>query len=66
MNTLCSKSNRLLSWSHYKTLLQVFDKEAREWYENEALGQKWSVRTLQRNISSQYYLVLQKQNLNLV
>ena len=55
MNTLCSKSNRLLSWSHYKTLLQVFDKEAKEWYENEALGQTWSVRTLQRNISSQYY-----------
>ena len=39
LNTLCSKSNRLLSWSHYRTLLQVFDKEAREWYENEALGQ---------------------------
>ena len=60
MNTLCSKSNRLLSWSHYRTLLQVFDKEAREWYENEALGQTWSVRTLQRNISSQYYYRLLK------
>ena len=36
-------------------MLQVLDKEAREWYENEALGQTWSVRTLQRNISSQYY-----------
>lgn len=54
MNTLCSKSNGLLSWSHYRTLLQVLDKEAREWYENEALGQTWSVRTLQRNISSQF------------
>lgn len=60
LNTLCSKSYRLLSWSHYRTLLQVFDKEAREWYENEALGQTWSVRTLQRNISSQYYYRLLK------
>lgn len=42
LNTVCSKSNGLLSWSHYRTLLQVFDKEAREWYENEALGQTWS------------------------
>ena len=60
LNTLCSKSNGLLSWSHYRTLLQVFDKEAREWYENEALGQTWSVRTLQRNISTQYYYRLLK------
>ncbi len=60
LNTLCSKSNGLLSWSHYRTLLQVFDKEAREWYEHEALGQTWSVRTLQRNISSQYYYRLLK------
>jgi len=60
LNTACSKSNVLLSWSHYRTLLQVFDKEAREWYEKEALGQTWSVRTLQRNISSQYYYRLLK------
>ena len=60
LNTLCSKSNGLLSWSHYRTLLQVFDKKAREWYENEALGQTWSVRTLQRNISTQYYYRLLK------
>lgn len=28
---------------------------ARDWYEKEASEQTWSVRTLQRNISSQYY-----------
>ena len=28
---------------------------ARDWYEKEAAEQTWSVRTLQRNISSQYY-----------
>ena len=60
LNTVCSKSDALLSWSHYRTLLQVLDKEAREWYEKEALTQTWSVRTLQRNISSQYYYRLLK------
>ena len=35
LNTVCSKSDALLSWSHYRTLLQVLDKEAREWYEKE-------------------------------
>ena len=49
------KSVSLLSWSHYAVLLQVKDKEARDWYEKEAAEQTWSVRTLQRNILSQYY-----------
>lgn len=48
-------SAQLLSWSHYEKLLQVYDKEARDWYAKEAYEQTWSVRTLQRNISSQYY-----------
>ena len=30
-------------------------RKARDWYEKEAAEQTWSVRTLQRNISSQYY-----------
>ena len=49
------KSKTYLSWTHYRTLLQVNDKVARDWYEKEAIEQTWSVRTLQRNISSQYY-----------
>ena len=53
--TASGKSVRLLSWSHYAVLLQVKDKEARDWYEKEAAEQTWSVRTLQRNILSQYY-----------
>ena len=55
-----AKSNILLSWTHYKTLLQVPDEKAREWYEKETAEQTWSVRTLQRNISSQYYYRLLK------
>ncbi len=46
--------------------MQVNDKKARDWYEREAKEQTWSVRTLQRNISSQYYyrmLKTQKQEL---
>ena len=50
----------MLSWTHYKTLLQVEDVNAREWYAKETAEQTWSVRTLQRNISSQYYYRLLK------
>ena len=64
--TLWRKS-LLLSWSHYKTLLQVKDSEARNWYMREAANETWSVRTLQRNISSQYYFrLLQSQNKKIV
>ena len=44
-----------LSWTHFRVLLQVNDEAAREWYAAEAATEAWSVKTLQRNISSQYY-----------
>lgn len=47
--------SRMLSWSHYRILLQVSDSDAREWYAKEAYDEVWSSRTLQRNVSSQYY-----------
>lgn len=46
---------RILTWSHYKRLMQVSSIEARAWYLKEAAEQMWSYRTLDRNISSQYY-----------
>ena len=55
LDSLRLKSGKLLDWTHYRTLLQVTDPVAREWYMNEAGEQVWGVRTLQRNISSQYY-----------
>ena len=56
-----------LSWTHYRIILQEQDAEARAWYENEAANEMWSTRTLQRNISSQYYhRLLQSQNKELV
>ena len=61
------KSVPLLSWTHYRVLLQVNDKEARDWYAKEAATQTWSVKTLQRNISSQYYYrMLQTQKKEIV
>lgn len=44
-----------LSWTHYRIILQEQNSDAREWYANEATQEMWSTRTLQRNISSQYY-----------
>lgn len=44
-----------LSWSHYERLLRVKDDDERDWYMREATGENWSVRTLDRNIGSQYY-----------
>lgn len=64
--SLRQQSGTILSWTHYRILLQVEDKKARDWYEKEAAEQNWSVRTLQRNVSSQYYyrmLQTQKQEL---
>lgn len=60
--TLSGKSE-LLSWSHYLLLLDVKDDEARRWYAHEAFAETWSVRTLRRNIASQYYYrLLQSQD----
>lgn len=58
--TASGKSLQLLSWSHYAALIQVADKSARDWYAQEAARETWSVRTLQRNIDSQYYYRLLK------
>ena len=63
MDSLSPKSGRPLSWTHYRILLQETSPEARAWYTKEAQEQAWSVRTLQRNISSQYYYrILMSQN----
>lgn len=44
-----------LKWSHILTTLRVEDEVARRWYLENASKQMWSVRTLSRNISTQYY-----------
>lgn len=44
-----------LNWSHFRALLRVSDETARLWYMYEAASENWSVRTLDRNIATQYY-----------
>jgi predicted nuclease of restriction endonuclease-like (RecB) superfamily len=44
-----------LPWSAYVLLLGVKDKQAREFYETEALRGGWSVRQLNRQIGTQFY-----------
>jgi predicted nuclease of restriction endonuclease-like (RecB) superfamily len=44
-----------LPWSAYVRLLSVKSPEARSFYETEALRSGWSIRQLDRQISSQFY-----------
>jgi predicted nuclease of restriction endonuclease-like (RecB) superfamily len=44
-----------LSWSHYVRLLSVEKPEARRFYETEALRGGWSVRQLDRQVSTLFY-----------
>lgn len=56
-----------LSWTHYRIIQQETTADGRAWYENEAANEMWSTRTLQRNVSSQYYhRLLQSQNKSIV
>ena len=45
----------LLSWTHIQRIMRVESPAARAWYLKEAAEQMWAVRTLDRNISTQYY-----------
>ena len=51
LRTVCA----VLKWSHIKLIMRVSNKEAQQWYLKEAAEQNWSVRTLDRNISTLYY-----------
>jgi len=44
-----------LHWTHIQRIMRVTNSEARAWYLKEASEQSWDVRTLDRNISTQYY-----------
>ena len=44
-----------LTWSHFQKVLKVSDEKARIFYLTEAAENMWSVRTLDRNISTLYY-----------
>ena len=67
LQSLTAKSPIRLSWTHYNIIQQEQTAEGRAWYENEAANEMWSTRTLQRNVSSQYYhRLLQSQDKSIV
>ncbi len=49
--TLCSD----LSWSHYRILMRIENNERREFYLKECAGSNWSVRQLERQISTFFF-----------
>lgn len=65
--SLTGKCPIRLSWTHYSIIMQESTAEGRSWYEQEAANEMWSTRTLQRNVSSQYYhRLLQSQDKTIV
>ena len=44
-----------LSWTHYRLLMRVENKNAREFYTEEAIKSSWSTRQLERQINSFFY-----------
>jgi len=52
---ILSAVRRELTWTHYKTILRIENKQTREWYMNETVASNWSTRALERQIGSHYY-----------
>ena len=50
-HTLCDQ----LSWSHYRLIISLDDKNARDFYIKEAIAGNWSVRQLAREINTYSY-----------
>lgn len=46
---------RNLTWTHFRIIMREATPEGRLWYMKEASEQMWSTRTLERNVSTQYY-----------
>lgn len=59
---------RNLTWTHFRIIMREATPEGRLWYMKEASEQMWSTRTLERNVSTQYYgrmMASQRQQLEL-
>jgi predicted nuclease of restriction endonuclease-like (RecB) superfamily len=57
----------ILNWSHFQRVLRISNEEVRNYYLKEAAANTWSVRTLDRNISTLYYQrLLSSQNKEVV
>jgi predicted nuclease of restriction endonuclease-like (RecB) superfamily len=63
----CTQCAQNLTWSHYRLIMRLSDKNAIKYYLTEASENNWSVRTLDRNISTLYYQrLLSSQNKDIV
>lgn len=51
LHTLCAKFN----WSQYKALIDIKDKDKREYYSLEAANNNWTFRQMERQIDSMLY-----------
>jgi len=65
-NPICQSLSGKLSFTHYCELFSVSDKNARNFYEKEALNSNWSVRELKRQINTSLFerLLLSEGNKN--
>ncbi len=57
-----------LTWSHFKIIMREATPEGRAWYLKTAAEENWGVRTLERNVTTQYYgrmMASQRNNLGL-
>ena len=60
-HTLCDQ----LTWSHYRTLACIEKAEARQFYFEECAKSGWSVRDLQRQVSTHFYERLVRNHVDL-
>ncbi|MFV0345529.1 MAG: DUF1016 N-terminal domain-containing protein [Bacteroidales bacterium] len=44
-----------MNWYQYRLLIQVYNKDKREYYELEAVNNSWTGRELERQINSGLY-----------
>jgi predicted nuclease of restriction endonuclease-like (RecB) superfamily len=54
-NSIWQTVSAKLSWSHLQIITAISNQEARNYYLKEAAENMWSVRTLDRNITTLYY-----------
>lgn len=52
---ICEQLCRELSWSHYRLLIKITNKDARNFYTEECVKAAWSVRQLERQINTMCY-----------
>ena len=50
-----------LSWTHYRELIRVIDKEQRQFYENQIIQNGWSTRELEKQIKANLYNRVKRQ-----